>query len=150
MAERDTSPIVAAISPQDAPSQTDGSGTTITVANWNIRNGRNGGLEGALRAVKALGVDFGLLTETKLTGGIYTRNSSGYEVLATDAVNAHQGGVAICWRKSADFEVEETRAWGPNVMTSQLVTGRNRFYVVGGYIPPSDLTTLVQIQNLTE
>ena len=55
--------------------------------------------------------------------------------------------VAFCWRKSTDFEVEETRAWGPNVMTSQLVTGRNRFYVVGGYIPPSDLTTLAQIQK---
>ena len=32
-------------------------------------------------------------------------------------------------------------------MTSQLVTRRNQFYIVGGYIPPSDLTTLTQIQN---
>ena len=96
-----------------------------------------------MRVVKALGVDFGLLTETKLTGGIYTRNSSGYEVLATDAVNAHRGSVDFCWRKSTDFEVEETRTWGPNVMTSQLVTGRNRFYVMGG--SSSDLTILTQI-----
>ena len=31
-----------------------------------------------MRAVKALGVDFGLLTETKLTGGIYTRTIDGF------------------------------------------------------------------------
>ena len=72
MAERDTSRVAAAISPQDVPSQTDVSGTIITVANWNIWNGQNGGLEGALRAVKSLGVDFVLLAETKLMSGIYT------------------------------------------------------------------------------
>ena len=125
MAERDTTHVAAMISPQDMPSQTDGSGTTITVTNWNIQNGRNGGLEGNLRAVKALGVDFGLLTKTKLTGSIYTRHSSGYKVIATEAFSAYQGGVALCWRKSANFEVEETQTWGPNVMTCQLVTGRN-------------------------
>ena len=97
--------------------------------------------------MKVLGVAFALLTETKVTRDIYTRHSSGYDVIATNAINAHQGGVAICWRKSDAFEVEETKTWGPNVITTHLVTGRNRFFVVGGYIPPSDLTTLAQIQK---
>ena len=44
-------------------------------------------------------------------------------------------------------KVEETKTWGPNVITTHLVTGRNQFFVVGGYIPPSDLTTLAQIQK---
>ncbi len=52
------------------PSRTDGSGS-IAVASWNIRNGRNGGLESALQAMEALGVDLRVLLETKLTGGIY-------------------------------------------------------------------------------
>ena len=53
------------------PSQTDGSGS-ITVATWNIRNGHNGELDSALRVMEAMGVDLGVLLETKLTGGIYT------------------------------------------------------------------------------
>ena len=99
------------------------------------------------RAMKVLGVAFALLTETKVTRDIYTRHSSGYDVIATNAISAHQGGVVICWRKSDAFEVEETRTWGPNIITTHLVTGQNRCYVVGGYIPPSDLTTLAHIQK---
>ncbi len=41
------------------PSQADGSGS-IAVASYNIRNGRNGGLESALRAMEAMGVDIGI------------------------------------------------------------------------------------------
>ncbi len=51
------------------PSQPDGSGS-VSIASFNIRSGRNGGLEGALRAMNQLGVDIGFLLETKLTGGI--------------------------------------------------------------------------------
>ena len=54
-----------------SPSRTEGSGS-VAFASFNIRSGRNGGLEAALRAMKQLGVDIGFLMETKLTGGIYT------------------------------------------------------------------------------
>jgi hypothetical protein len=50
------------------------------LASFNIQSGRNGGLEAALRAMDQLGVDIGFLMETKLTGGIYTRHSLGYDV----------------------------------------------------------------------
>jgi hypothetical protein len=53
------------------PSRTDGSGS-IAVASWNIRNGCNGGLESALWAMEAMGVNLGIMLETKLMGGIYT------------------------------------------------------------------------------
>ena len=52
------------------PSGTDGSGS-ITIALGNIRNGCNGGLESALRAMKAIGVDR-ILAEFKVTSRIYT------------------------------------------------------------------------------
>jgi hypothetical protein len=71
------------------PSQTDGSGS-ISFASFNIRSGRNGGLEGALRAMDQLGVDIGFLLETKLTGGFYTRYSSRYSVLASTATSVRQ------------------------------------------------------------
>ncbi len=32
---------------------------------------------------------------------------------------------------------------GPNVLTFELVTGQMRFFVVGAYIPPSDLGTML-------
>ena len=53
------------------PSPTEGSGS-VTLASFNIRSGRNRGLEAALRAMNQLGVDIEILMETKLTGGIYT------------------------------------------------------------------------------
>ena len=130
----------------DAPSRNDGS-ETFTVATWNIRCGRNGGLESALRALESLEVDIAILTEAKLTKGIYTRGGRGYQVLATDAASAHQGGVALCHRQSDHFEVEETRTHGPNVISFHLMTGDTRYYVVGAYVPPSDLGTLDHIRD---
>ena len=132
----------------DVPSRTDGSGT-FTVATWNIRSGRAGGLESALRAAKSLGVDIILLTEAKLTQGIYARNSSGYSVLATDAASPHQGGVALCVKNGDDnlFEVEGTTKHGPNVIAFHLETGCKRYYIVGAYIPPSDRKTIDDIRD---
>ena len=79
------------------PSQADGSGS-ITVASYNICNGCNGGLESALRAMEAMGVDIGIFLETKITSGIYPRSSSGYSVVASNAASTHQGGIALFWR----------------------------------------------------
>ena len=61
----------------DAPSRNDGS-KTFAVATCNIRCGRNRGLESALRALDLMEVDIAILTEAKLTKGIYTRGARGY------------------------------------------------------------------------
>jgi hypothetical protein len=55
-----------------APSSQPGDSGSVALALFNIRSGRNGGLEGALRVMDQLGVDIGFLVETKLTDGIYT------------------------------------------------------------------------------
>ncbi len=79
------------------PSQADGSGS-IAVATYIIRNGRNGGLESALRAMEGIGADLGILMETMVTDGIHTQNSSGYSVVALNAPSAHQGGfLLVLW-----------------------------------------------------
>ena len=126
------------------PSQSDGSGS-IPVASWNIHNGHSGGLESALRAMEALGVDIGILLETKVTGRIYTRFSSGYSVVASDAASAHQGGIALFWRPNKSYEVKDWRVRDPNVLLFVIVTGGQRFYAVGCYIPPNNLSTLTTI-----
>ena len=44
-----------------------------------------GGLESALRGMSQANMDLGILQETKITNGVYTRGSAGYKVIATDA-----------------------------------------------------------------
>ena len=91
----------------------------------------------------ATGVDLGIFMETKTTDGVYTRFSSGYNVTASNAVSASQGGIALFWRDKELYEVEEVAMCGPNVLTFELVTGQMQFSVVGAYIPPSDLGTML-------
>ena len=108
----------------------------ITIATYNICSGRAGRLELALRAADQMNLDLGILTETKLTDGVYTRNSSGYQVTATDAPSAHQGGIALFYRDSEYWQVESVVKHGPNVISFELVSGWRRTPMIGGYIPP--------------
>ena len=134
----------------DVPSRTDGSGTkpvTFFVATWTIRNGRNGGLESACRALDSLNVDIALLQETKLTRQIYSRSSSGYSITASNAPSARKGGIALCWKEHDAYEIEETKFHGSHVVTFRLITGELRYYVVGCYIPPSSTAELADIRR---
>ena len=78
----------------------------IRFGTYNIRNGRNGGLDVALRGMSQANMDLGILQETKLTYGVYTRGSASYSVIATDAPSRHRGGVAIFYRSEPHFVVE--------------------------------------------
>jgi hypothetical protein len=128
------------------PSRPDGS-ESIALASFNIQSGRNGGIEAALRAMDQLGVDIGFLLETKLMGEIYTRHLSGYDVLASNATLLSSGRIALFWRGNILYEVEETQIWGPNVISMHLMMGSTQFFIVGCYMPPSDLETLVCIDK---
>ena len=116
--------------------------TVVRMATYNIQSGRAGRLEMALRAMEQMNVDLGILTEAKLTNGIHTRYSSGYQVFATEARSHCQGGVALFYRHSPFWQVESVRRYGPNVISFQLVMGSRCFGAVGAYIPPTDLSTL--------
>jgi len=129
----------------DATEDTRPKQVPITFATYNIRNGRASRLEMALRAASQMQLDFGILTETKLTDGIYTRSSAGYSVVATDAPSKHQGGIALFYRESEYWQVESIVKHGPNVISFELVSGSRRTPIVGGYIPPDDRTTLPHI-----
>jgi hypothetical protein len=100
----------------ELPSQAEGSGL-FTVALYNIQSGCNGGLESALQAMKQMGVDYGVLLETKLTKGVYTRWSSGYNVQSTHALSKWQGAISLFWRTSEMIEIEEVELRGPNVLS---------------------------------
>jgi hypothetical protein len=129
------------------PSQRDGSGS-IAVALWNIRNGHNGGLESALRTMEAMNVDLGILMETKVTGRIYTQNSSGYSVIVSNVPGMHQGGIVFFWRVNKTYTVKDWLICGPNMLSFVIVTGRSqRFYIMECYILPSNLNTLPQVKH---
>ena len=81
----------------------------IKFGTYNIRNRRNGGLESALQGMSQANIDLGVFQETKCTDGIYTRESAGYHVIATDALSQHRGRLALFYRPSPLFAVEEVR-----------------------------------------
>ncbi len=97
--------------------------------------------------MKQMGVDCGVLLETKLTKGVYTRWSSGYNVRSTHAPSKWHGGISLFWRTSGTYEIEEMELHGPNVLSFQLVLGAMRWYIIGCYIPPTDLTTLTHVDE---
>ena len=70
----------------------------IKFGTYNIRNGRNGGLEAVLRVMAQANIDLGVFQETKCTDGVYTRASAGYRVVVTDALSRHRGGVALFYK----------------------------------------------------
>ena len=82
---------------------------SIRFGTYNIRNGRNIGLEAALWGVSQSNMDLGILQETKLTDGIYTFGSAGYSVVAADAPSRHRGGVTIFHLPAPHFAVEAVR-----------------------------------------
>jgi hypothetical protein len=91
-----------------------------------------------LKAMDQLRFDIGFLMKTKLTEGIYTRYSSGYNLLALNATSSSSGGIALFWRGIISYKVEETRVWGPNVISLHLMMAACHFFVMGCYIPPSN------------
>jgi hypothetical protein len=65
----------------------------------------------------------------------------GYRVILSKATSPQQGGVALLWEEGhQDFEVEAVTIVSPNLLTFQLVTGEERNFVIGAYIPPADTT----------
>ncbi len=121
-----------------APPLSGGPGT-FSVAAWNIRCGRGNGLTFAANGLAKMGVECAILSEMKITDDRYTRMTLGYKVLSTKAPSKHKGGIALLWQPDHEgFEVEATRVVTPNLITLQLVTGDEQYYVMGIYIPPND------------
>jgi hypothetical protein len=105
-------------------------------------SGRGTGLAAAAKGLHQMGVGCAVLTKTKLTDDRYPKLLSRYQVISSKAVSPHQGGVSLLWRESEDqgFLVEAAHIVSLNVLTFQLMTGKERFFVISAYIPPADTT----------
>ena len=121
----------------------------LRMCTYNIVNGGGNRINMALRAMALMRVDLGLFTETKLSHDKFTHQCCGYQVCATRAKSSSQGGVALFFRDSQNWTVEGIRLYGPNVLSCVIVSGMDRWSLLGIYIPPSeeDGTTLSFLQQ---
>jgi hypothetical protein len=95
-------------------------------------------LTSAVKGLAQMGVNCVVLT---ITNNKYPRYVSGFKIILLTATSHSQGGIALLWNKGhSSFEVEAAKIITPNLLTFQLVTGYERFYVMGTYIPPNDTT----------
>jgi hypothetical protein len=121
----------------------------LRICTYNIRNGGNGRINFALKAMKNMNMTMGFLTKTKLILDTYPTKLHGYNVLATEAKSYHQGGVALFYETTnKSFTLEGTHTFGPNVIRTTLVSGKRQWTLIGAYIPPSEINndTLNYIQ----
>lgn len=110
----------------------------LRVCTYNIVSGGGNRLNMALRAMALMRVDLGLFMETKLSHDKYTTDCCGYQVVASRAKSNTQGGVALFYRTSKIWTIEGVRTYGPNVLSCTLVSGQDRWSIIGMYIPPSE------------
>lgn len=123
----------------------------MKICTYNIMHGGNARLEAAMRTMRHMNMDLGILTETKLVKDFHTTRCEGYEIVSTKAKSKHQGGVVLFYQQSTKWHIEGTKTFGPNVIRTELISGTKRWTIVGAYIPPSetDGTTLEWIQKAT-
>jgi hypothetical protein len=58
-----------------------------------------------------------------------------------------QGGISLFWRTSETYEIKEVELCGPGMLLFQLVLGATRWYILGCYILPTNLTTLMHVKQ---
>ena len=110
----------------------------LKMATLNIQDGRRNRLNAALRCMKQMEIDLGVLTETKFQNDKYTKTCEGYTVVGT-ATDGNTGGVVLFYRDGQEgWVLESIRNFGPNVIRATLVSGQKRWYILAAYIPPSD------------
>ena len=102
-------------------------------------------MESALLGMAQANIDLGVFQETKCTYGIYTRESAGYRVVATDAPSRHRGRVALFYRPSTLFAVEAVREYGPNILSFEVAMGGRRWYIIGCYLAPNNAQTIERV-----
>ena len=123
-------------------------GGQLRLCSLNILDGRRNRLNAALRCIRQMNIDLAVFSETKFHNEYYTRCAEGYQVIGSQ-VGQETGGVAIAYRQSDLFVVESPVVFGRNVLRVTVVSGRQKWYVIGAYIPPSAGTeaTLSMLQR---
>ena len=78
----------------------------VRFGTYIIQNFRNGGLESALHGMSHANVGLGILQDTKITYGVYARESAGFLVVVLGALSLHHGGVALIYKELLRFALK--------------------------------------------
>jgi len=112
--------------------------TCITITTYNVVSACGPKLLLVLQAMVDINTDIALLTETKLCNDRHTRQGHGYSVFATNAASTQQGGVALVWKMAGmHWTLEGMRAVSANVLSVTLVSGTQRWLLIGAYLSPT-------------
>ena len=65
-----------------------------------------------MRGVSQANMDLGIFRETKITNGVYTHGSDGYNIIATDTPSQQNGRVAVFYCLSPRFGVKAIQKFG--------------------------------------
>ena len=108
----------------EAGGEEDGTPSTRSVrpmrfGTYNIQKYQKGGSDSALRGI--------LFQDTKVTSEVYTRESSGYRVVAPETPSAHSGGVAVFYHVAEHLSVEALHIYSANVASFQLASGGQKW-----------------------
>jgi hypothetical protein len=124
-----------------------GDSRKFSIATWNIRCSQNHVLASVAKGFVLMGIGAAILIEIKVRDNQYPKLVLGYTVIALKATSHKQGGVALVWKEGHSFfKVEAACIVTPNLLTFQLVTGYERFYVMGIYNPPNNTTGVDALQ----
>ena len=99
-------------------------------------------MESALRGIRKFNVDVGVFQGKKIMYGIYNRGSAGHKVVTTLAPIRNCSGVALFYHNSLTFAVKAIRQFGANIIAGQMEIGERRWYIVGCYLSPGNVTTI--------
>ena len=100
---------------------------------WNVQHPEHLERGSGIRPAKNVPGQHGLgvFQDIKLTKRIYTHESSGYKVVATEAPSAHSGCVAVFYRAEEYLSIEVLQTYGANVVSFQMASGDSWWYIVG-------------------
>jgi hypothetical protein len=114
-----------------------GDSRTFLITTWNIRCSQNLGMASTAKGLAQMGIGAAILMEMKITDDQYPKFTSGYKVITSKATSR----IALVWKEGhSSFEVEVARMVTPNLLTFQLITEYEKFYVMGLYIHPNNTT----------
>ena len=105
-------------------------GALILFGYYNSSNGRNIILESALHGMTQTNIELVFFQDTKVLDGVYTRESSGYNVVATDTPSRHEDGMVVFYCALPRFTVEAHHKLVSNSISLQLESGGWRWYIV--------------------
>jgi exonuclease III len=119
----------------------------VTLATYNIQDGRNSRLVPVCRNLEAQHIDIAVITETRIHTEIHTRYCLGYDIFATYTTTQNQGGIALIYRQATNWHLESLLCHGPNAINCTLVSGEQCTPLIRAYLPPSNLNNLAYLET---